>query len=299
MRNRIGAHIHDASLGIWQDDANDKTFRSEVFGPIVRLLRDRGWKIGADPSVKKNHPIISHNYRFGHRDTLRVKIKICGRCIEVNFWSMTAALDNRNGREFDFYKMKRMSYLDRLRVQIERRHIIDWLGTIAPVKVTEKPFRQLPAVEAITADYAENCHSDKELGRPVCKYDSNAKSADNKLVQHGSTVWFFGHDGRMRRGTAYYNINSMWWVVCDKWTRKNLSCHDLYVDQPADVRTKRNVHLRRQKLEKELSTAITRMDFQRAETIKQILFGNEEIWLKQWEMVARTIGSALDAGVIK
>ena len=279
MRQVIKVRIYDAFLGIWQDDPRDNSYRSEVYGPLIRLLRNRGWKIGADPKVKKHYACLSPDHRLCSRGTLRASIELAGRSIEVQFWSETAKLDNRNGKRYDFNKMQRMSYLDRLRIVIERRHIVRWLETIAPISIDEDPYKPLLAMDKIAKDYAESCHSDKDLGRPVCECSYNAKSADGKQVEHGATVWFAGYDGRMRRGTAYYNINSMWWVVCDKWTRLNLSCHQIFCDKPADLRTKRNERLRRARLERELATAISKMNFQRAETIKQILFGNEEIWL--------------------
>ncbi|TIL82321.1 MAG: hypothetical protein E5Y76_03960, partial [Mesorhizobium sp.] len=105
-----------------------------------------------------------------------------------------------------------MEYLDRLRFRLEVARITSWLQSIAPVTIKEDE-ADLTALECIQRRYAESCHTDKILGRPVSQQSYNHTSRDGQKIEHGATVWFVGRDGRIGRGTAYYNINSMWWVV--------------------------------------------------------------------------------------
>lgn len=278
VRAPLSVRIHDTHYGIWQDDPRDTSFRSEVFGPLIRQMRDRGWIIHADPSTKRNFPTLSPNQRLASKGTLRAEIDISGRTIKVEFWAVTWPICNRNGRRYDFDKLQRMEYLDRLRVQLEMSRFTAWLETIAPVSVSTSETENMTAIERIERQYAESWHSDKSLGRPVCSCAGNAKSKDGGTIEHGATVWFVERDGRYRRGIAYYNINNMWWVVCGKHCLRNIACFELCCHEPANLRVKQNARKRREKLEGELAKAIRAMDFQRAAVLKQLLFGDEPVY---------------------
>lgn len=278
MRQPISVNIHDSQLGIWQDDARDETLRSEVYAELIRRMRGRGWSIRRNPEVHHRHRCISSNYRLGARGTLRCEIELAGRTVKVEFWSSTAKQENRNGRRYDFDKMKRMAKLDRLRVELEFRRITAWLETIAPVKVERRDERDLPAMKRIEKSYAESWHKDKGLGRPVCKYDNYRKSADGLLLEHGQTVWFPDYDDRIFRGTAFYNINNMWWIVAGG-RLYNKACFEIFAAVPADLRKKRNERRRRNRLEAELQIAVQRMDYLRAQVLKTIIFGSDQTYM--------------------
>lgn len=278
MRKPISVNIHDSHLGIWQDDARDETLRSEVYAELIRQMRGRGWSIRRDPRVHAHHRCLSPNNRLGARGTLRCEIELAGRTVKVEFWSVTAKQDNRNGRRYDFDKMKRMAKLDRLRVELELRRIIAWLETIAPIKVERRDEQHLSPMERIEKGYAESWHKDKDLGRPVCQSDYNRKSKDGSMLEQGQTVWFSDRKGRIIRGTAYYHINNMWWVIAGGQLH-NEGSHALFAAMPVDLRTKRNERGRRNRLEAELRTAVQRMDFQRAQVLKTIIFGAEQTYM--------------------
>jgi len=282
LRKPIEIRIHDASIGIWQDDARDASFRSDVYAVLIRKMRARGWSIKRDRHVHRHHRCISPDHRMGARGTLCCSIEITGRVVKVEFWSITAPQSNRNGRRFDFDKMSRMHHLDCLRVELEFRRIIRWLEALAPVKVSRSLDRDIPALQIIQAGYAESWHKDKDLGRPNYTYDSQRSSKDGALLEHGQTVWLADRKGRIVRGAAYYNINNMWWVVAGG-KLFNEGSHSIYAKQPADLRAKQNARARRNRLEKELSISVERMDFRRAEILKRILFGSEQtfqIWAR-------------------
>lgn len=279
--------LHDTHIGIWQDDARDPSYRAEIFGPLIRQLRDRGWTIGPDPRC--HWPTLRHHHRVGKRGDLRMEISCSGRAIELKFWAVTWARDNPNGPRYDFGKRKRMSFLDRLRVDLETRRILAWLAGRADLTIERRGLNPgldddgLTAIAYIEKRYAESWHKDKVLGRPVCDSPSNRRSADGGEVEHGATVWFVGDKGRICRGTALYNLNSMWWVVTGRWGLHNKSCHEIFVRQPEDLRRKRNERQRRVRLEGELSRAIQTMRFPRAETLRKVLFGQSltyGIWAK-------------------
>lgn len=277
-RAPLDIRIHDASIGIWQDDARDATFRANIYVPLIRALRARGWSIRHDPNIRRHYRTLNADHRLGSRCSLRCNIEITGRVVMVEFWSTAAHQDNRHGRRYDFDKLARMPYLDRLRVELEFRRITHWLETLAPVKVTRTAEHHLPAMQRIEKYYAESWHTDKALGRPHWSYDYNRKSGDKAFLEQGQTVWLADRKGRIIRGTAYYHINNMWWVIAGG-QMLNESCGALLVNPPADLRTRQNARERRRRLERELSIAVQRMHFQHADLIKQILFDREETFL--------------------
>lgn len=278
QRPPIAIRIHDAGIGIWQDNAQDPTFRAAIYSVLIRDMRARGWAIHQDPDIRHHFSSLNANHRRCARGTLGCKIKLSGRVVEVEFWSVTAPQVNRNGREYDFDKMQRMAHIDRLRVELEFRRIVSWVETLAPTTVTRSADRDLPPMARIEKSYAESWHSDKQLGRPVCQYDYNRKSVDGRLLEHGQTVWLPDRKGRMIRGQAFYNINNMWWVIAGGKLH-NEGSHALHCSPPADVRTKRNDRARRNRLEAELAIAVRRMQFDRAQILKHIIFGREPAFL--------------------
>ncbi|KLK91382.1 hypothetical protein AA309_19975 [Microvirga vignae] len=285
ITRKIELRSHDTSIGIWQDDPNDPTFEREIYGGLNRLLRDLGWTVGQDPKVHKRHRILSPQNRLAKRGDLRAKIRITGRAIEVTVWAETWPIDNPNGREYDFGKLARMTYLDRLRFRLLHRRIAAWLQERAIVAIAAPGRSELPSVGGITAaeyiarDYAASVHKDKELGRPVPRYAYNCTSRDERTIEHGSKVWFLDRKGRICRGTAFYNINNMWWVVVGAYGLRNLATHEILVEKPEGLRVKRNERARRERLEAELSKAVIAMNFERAATLRRVLFGDAPVFL--------------------
>ncbi len=292
-RPPVSINAFDAHICIWQENAQDPSFRSEVYEGLMRRMKKRGWKFRADPEIARRYRCLSPSHRLGQRGTLHCSIEISGRVVNVEFWSETAAQVNRHGRRYDTDRLRRMHHLDRLRVELEFRRIAAWLTTIAPVTINRHPDRDMPAMARIERSYAESWHKDKDLGRPVCEFDYNRKSASGAFLEHGQTVWFPDRKGRIVRGTAYYNINSMWWVVAGGQLF-NESCYRLFTSPPVDLRTKHNERSRRTALEHQLALAVRRMQFQRAEILKRILFGTDPtfmIWARDHN--AYTRGGAL------
>jgi hypothetical protein len=198
--------------------------------------------------------------------------------VKVEFWSTTAKQDNRNGRRYDFDKLARMHKLDQLRVRLEFDRILSWLGTLASVTITYSEDKTLSPMQRIERGYAESWHKAKELGRPTPQYDSNRESKNGSLLEQGQTVWFADAKGRIIRGSAFYNINNMWWVIAGGKLH-NKSSRELYTVQPDNLRVKRNEREARKRLERELAAAIERMDFLRANRLKSIIFGNDPIFM--------------------
>lgn len=292
-------HFQDASLSIWEEgllsarDAKghagamdwERQFKRDVFARVVQTLRRMGWvtKVGT-------HIYTGNNARYCAKGDLHADLKISGRVIELDFFQDVNAPDRPDhGGRYQREKERHMPYLLRLEMERTRRRIRKYLLNVFTGYRFEPPkptigLSGVTALEWIEAGWRASCHYNKDLGR-VSGEDSpyNNKSADRAIVRHGAHVWSTDHKGRIIAGTAYYHINNMWWVVTGKFGLLNKSSREIYTQQPEDLRTKCNARSRRNRLEKELSLAVGRMDFQRAQTLKSILFGNEQtfqIWAR-------------------
>ncbi|GJD65145.1 hypothetical protein [Methylobacterium frigidaeris] len=279
---KLELNLHDTHAGIWQDNANDPTFRKEIFLGLLKHLGRSGWTITLDEEVRKCYRSLSPSHRRARKGNLLASLRISGRVVEVEIWAETWQKDNSNGHRYDFDKLSRLDYLDRLRVDLTFRRIARWLSSLAAVKVKDKNCRPSlvapTALERIAQRYAESCHTNKALGRPVCDQPCNSRSADGGTVSHGATVWFTDSKGRIGRGVAYYNINNMWWIAVGRDTLRNQASFEIYVSPPSDLRAKRNERERRRRLEAEMSSAVRAHNFRRAETIRNILFGDQPLF---------------------
>lgn len=277
---------HDTHVGIWQDNANDPTFYNEIYRGLLRLLQRLGWRVTADPQTLKRFRSISKNYRLASRGTLGAHIQCSGRVVQIDFWSELAAQDNPNGRRYDFDKWKRAPYLDRVRIDLETRRILAWLDDRATLTFETRRdvqcgfgFDQVPARAFIDHRIRSTGHFVPELGRArFCNAPREQTSGDGLILEHGAVVWFRDRSGRILRGRGFYVLGQQWLIQVGRWGVYNASHWDIFVQPPADLRSKQNKGQQRKRLEQELSRAIIRDEFRRAEKLKSILFGGQPIY---------------------
>ncbi|MEN9060039.1 hypothetical protein [Ponticoccus litoralis] len=193
-RRKVDIRLHDTSIGVWQDDPNDPTFRAEIYSGLIRVMRDHGWAVHEDPNIRKHYRCLNPDHRLAAKGPLRASIEITGRAVKFEIWSANARQSNRNGRRYDFDKLDRMPFLDQKRFHLECIRLTDWLMERCEANVTRGRENGLTADQRIAKAYAESWHSDKELYRPVCRIDGNRTSADGMLIEHGQIVWFAGRD---------------------------------------------------------------------------------------------------------
>ncbi|BAU91214.1 hypothetical protein MPPM_2609 [Methylorubrum populi] len=286
VSRKLDINLHDTSVGIWQDDPNDPTFRSEIFEPLTAWMRRRGWRVTADPEVLKRHRCISKGYRVAERGDLRARGECHGRSIEVTFWSERAVQENRNGRRYDFDKRDRAPYLDRLRMDLEARRILAWLGARAELTIRERRTPrcgagagELPAAAWIEQNARASGHYAPELGRArYTNGDRCRATKDGGLLEHGSVAWFIDRKGRVLRGRAFYSLNDRWAIQVGRFGVTFASAFEMFTAPPPELRRKRNEEARRKQLEREIGRAVRGEDFERAALLKRIAFGSEPVY---------------------
>lgn len=284
----------DASINVWEEPGGpvqvewEREFKRHVFKRIVQQLNRLGWRCEVPKDyIEKYGLSFAQSRRYCRKGNLEGFLDITGRHIKFEMWQSVANLTREDGNgKYEFDKEKRMPYLLWLEMERTRRRIRDYLCNVFAGYEFNDRLRDgrysgrgpwgLTAVEWVEKDIRSSGHFNEELGHAPISMKCNAQSADGGVITHGARVYAVGHDDRIVVGTAYYDLNSSWWVVTGKYGAICVQAGDIYLESPGNLRTKRNERKRRTRLEQELSKAVKAMDFHRAQVIKEILFPTAE-----------------------
>ena len=280
----------DTTVSVWEEKVNEGDFKSRVFIPVIRFLGRRGWKVTLCPETKKRYSCLSKYTRIAQKGELHARIEIRGRHLEVEIWQDLYNRSRTDSGRWEFDKRNRMPYLLGKRCDLEIQKLVAFLQEKTGYPVENKNPILGNADRAIQHSILTSGHYKPELGHASFSMECNRTSADKQTLKHGQTVWTTDRKGRVIRGKAFYSLNSQWMIRLshDNFTYK--SAGELWVSPPPDLRQKRNEEVRRCVLEGLLSNAVDRMDFQRADQIKNLLFGKDplfRIWSKKHEAYYR------------
>lgn len=269
-------------------------FKRQVFTRVVQSLNKLGWTCVVPPKEEKqNSASFALHFRNCSKGDLKGELEIMGRRITFKMWQGVNTPTRADyGGKYECDLEGCMPYVLRLEMERTRRRIRDYLCNVftgyefdtkhySGYSRTEScGFFGRTALEKVQQHHAESCHYKggdwveylaKNHGLPY-----NRKSADGVMLDHGMPIWFTDSKGRICPGTAYYNINNMWWVVSGRYSYTNKACCELFAQQPEGLRVKRNQSLRRKRLEREMSKATAAMKFERAAVLRDILFPPEK-----------------------
>ena len=280
----------EARLAIWEEgipkewDARvawERKFKGDVFKRVIQTLNRLGWTVG-----EQAHIFIGNNSRHCTKGDLQADLKISGRCIDLEFFQGVNTPDRADhGGRYQNDKESHMPYLVRLEMERTRHRIRDYLCNVftgyefntkrSDGRGAKVGIGGLTALEFIAGCYETSSHFKGDpAAQPIS--ECNSRSRDGKMIEHGSTVYYIDWNGRVLTGTAYYNINNMWWIACGRYGYSNKSTGEIYVESPGDLRTKRNERKRRQRLEDLMSKAVAGMNFERATVLRKVLFPSPE-----------------------
>ncbi|PVY81088.1 UvrB/UvrC motif-containing protein [Cupriavidus alkaliphilus] len=274
----------DASLAVCEDGpgrrldweaakAWERQFKRDVFHRIVQTLNRLGWTVGPN-----THIFTDNNNRYCRKGDLRADLKMSGRSITFDmFQNVNAPTRPDHGGRYEHNQERLMPYVMRLEMERTRRRIRDYLRNVftgytfdAECRSIYRKALELTAMEQIQRHYAESSHFKGDLTKYRIS-DYNNRGIDG-VIEHGAQVWTIDRKGRIVAGTAYYNINNMWWVRLGEYDYTNVASFEIYTKCPENVRLKRNAGLRRKSLERQLNTAIEKMNFERAAKLRDVLF---------------------------
>lgn len=295
-------HFGDGSISVWEEglhpgmsyterDAWELRFKREVFARFIQTLNRIGWTcVVPQDYVKQYGARFARDRRECHKGDLKGWLEISGRVVRFETWQgvNTPTRPDHGGRyESDLEGC--MPYLLRLEMERTRRRIRDYLLAVFTGYTFDEKHRSIcrrplaqTAMEKIQESYAESSHFRGDMAAYL-KRNSYAElpsysctSLDGDRIEHGQRVWFKDYDGRVGEGTAYYNINNMWWVVTGRYDARNVSTGDIWTRRPLNPRVKRNARQRRLRLERLLADAIKAMAFERAMLLRDLLFPKDE-----------------------
>lgn len=284
----------DAYLSIWEEPGVPLTwgntwepaFKRDVFARIVQTLNRLGWTCTMPPvdecGVKAYGGDIERysreRKRFCVKGDLKADLEMSGRAIKFDmFQSVNCPTRPDYEGRYERDKEACMPYLMRLEMERTRRRIRDYLcnvfdGYSFTPKELPIGFNGVTATEAVERKARASGHYNPKLGHASGADASyNNRSADGGIVVHGAKVWTTDRKGRLVVGTAHYYLNNMWRVITGRYAVLYPASSEIFVNQPGDLRTKRNAQLRQQRLRGELDKAVKAMNFERAAVLRDIL----------------------------
>jgi hypothetical protein len=284
-------NFHDASLSIWEEglsarlsfaerDAWERAFKRQVFARVVQALNRLGWTV-APWDQAHQYQAIANTHRTCHKGDLKGELAVSGRHIELKMWQgvNTPTRPDHGGR-YEMNKEACMPYVLRLEMERTRRRIRDYLCNVFTGYTFKPPEAKvglagITAIEAAARARRETGHYVAELDHArINNYGNRSRDGVDLTHEHHGARVFAKHwrDGRIVTGVIFYSLNSQWQLVTGRYDLTWVQACDIWVNNPGDLRVKRNSDRRRKRLEQELARAVKAMDFDRAKVLRDILF---------------------------
>jgi hypothetical protein len=294
----------DASLSVWEEGISaarqaggregektwERDFKRDVFARIVQQLNRLGWEC-VQPAIKEHD--VKHyggnvarwsteRHRNCRKGDLIGELEISGRCIKFEMWqSVNTPNRPEHGGRYESNKEAVMPYVLWLEMERTRRRIRDYLCGVMEGYTFEPPkpkmgFYGVTALEYAAHTRRTSVHYVAELDRAKISNPGQDISADGNKLENGTRVYAQAWHGRMVTGIAFYDLNGYWQIVTGRYGLERSYHNRIWVDNPGNLRMRRDTGQRRKRLESELSKAMKGMDFERAAVLRDILFPKEE-----------------------
>ena len=286
---------HDTHLSVWEDGVDEKAMRRVLRGMLARLAA-RGWRIERDPTVLKNYPVIADRYWVGRKGDLQMCADTMGRTCKIEFFQdvLRPKDPNSNGGRYDFDKFKGMPRHLRLMFCVEVAAVIHKLLSygyhVQESFVDRIGSRSLPHAVLLTAQgmdpaadplayfnarwkmgQGERFERDASGWPTEKEYGASYNTDRDKLpIRNGEVRYFRGHDGYLRRGTVFTNMNTGWSVV-HGGTVSYVTCSDLFHCARPDLEPRRLVRGQPARLLRELERATATRNGARVAALAKVL----------------------------
>jgi hypothetical protein len=223
-------------------------------------------------------------------DTDRLAVHPGGLCIRISEsihpykgWTNSLELDyfqyhvksrspNPNGPMHEFDRLRHAPYLIRQRARLLNQRFERLLSNKINEHRRDTEYAKPRLAQARIEQQIRHCsHFDPVLGHaPI--HGHHRQDMHGKAIQHGGTVWFRDRKGRWARGTAYFNLNSQWYVQLSATEYTSYSSRDLSTIEPDDLRDKDNTDLRERRLQAVYANAKDKGDIQTMQVMQRLLF---------------------------
>jgi hypothetical protein len=269
-------------------------YKNQVFKRIVWMMRNIGWTCTmpeVDQHAKKQYGYgiaeeSARRKRFCQKGDLKADLEMTGCSITLKFFQSINTPDraDHEGR-YQSDLEKHMTYLMRLEMQRTRNRITQYLCNVfTGYQLNPEHFGPLvvgptgmTALEWKDHNTRKSGHYVAELGHARIHSKSNATARDGGTIEHGATVWYKDWaTKRIFQGTAYYDLNTAWYLVSGKYGHSVVHTHEIYANQPANLRDRLSHDYREKRLNNEMNKAIKEMRFERAAQLRDILFPKVE-----------------------
>lgn len=302
--------FHDADFHVWEEGLSDarkaggrdgekrweREFKRDVFARIAQQLRRLGWTCTVPPidphDVKSYGGRVARwaaeRHRICRKGDLQGELSVSGRHIEFEMWQDVQNGSNPNGGKYDFDKEDRMTYVQRLEMERTRRRIRDYLCNVFTGYEFDPPKIQSPNPDPLayfngTWDGAyEKHHGIHRFKRGADGWPSdheinswNRKDKDGTPLNHGDVRWLRDSKGRLMRGRVYGGINGMWLFVYGPGHRDHTheNAGRFFTYRLGETPRKLiDSATRRKRIERELAKSVEKMNFERAATLRDVLY---------------------------
>lgn len=213
----------NAHLSICHEDEDNETHRE-----IIRFFRSKGAKVSLDESV---HKIIRQGYHKGVWKGLEFYARHCKRIDSWDFFQ-SVNFENPNGGRYDFNREEKMPH----RIHLRYRAIKPALSRL----LIERGYSDATETKPLGTEFVNQKRLDwAGWGEPYDieyqrKQINNFTSAEKQELCDGDQVYFLDYlTDRWHTGTAYHNINNMFWVVVNEKTKpRNIAGFHLHLEKP-------------------------------------------------------------------
>lgn len=272
----------------------ERDYKNQVFKRVVWMMRNIGWTCTmpeVDQYAKKQYGYgiaeeSARRERFCQKGDLKADLEMSGRSITLKFFQSINTPDraDHEGRYQNDLE-KHMTYLMRLEMQRTRNRITKYLCSVfTDYHLNPEHFGPLvvgpdgmTALEWKDHNTRKSGHYNAELGHAPIHSKCNETARDGGTIKHGATVWYKDwRTKRMFQGTAYYDLNTAWYLVSGKYGHSVVHTNDIYTIQPENLRSRLSHGDREKRLNSEMNKAVKEMRFERAAQLRDILFPTAE-----------------------
>ncbi|MGL6199882.1 MAG: hypothetical protein ACRC3H_13220 [Lachnospiraceae bacterium] len=213
----------------WKDESKYRHY--SLWKEMLSFLSSIGFYVDDDREIKKRHPILNKDHKWGRYNGLEFKTHRYPSGFEIEFYQNLNYI-NPHGGYYDLKKYEKMPYLMKKQFDLTVKKVSQFFEVKGIANKTKPVCRS--AVDKIMNDYIESWHHPQKEKFDLRSIDGespesyNRKDRDGKDLKNGQTKYFRWFDGYLRRGTVYHNINNMWWVILNKAEYTNIANFNLF-----------------------------------------------------------------------